>query len=299
MYDSFSRCSDNDKLSCTGRRSFHMDSLAYHGTDHFYSWKSFPCGWACSLYVRCGRFVLHSYQKCLILLSFILCLCFPAFAEDERYEFQDIRNEALYLAGYDLNEYYDNLEYEENLNKQIELYNNGINLLSANNYAVTNGDNSVISVKSVSASNNSKRIRVSGTGYAFTHSQSNIVYFYFDDPLNVSSRVFTTYPAYSYIQSNFDNEWPITITDVYLKNEDQSYSRFIVNYTFTTVGQVTEEIKTIMTAYLEQVGTVFTWILGEITELITFILGNPFLAVGLVLFMCGAVISFFIRIKNA
>lgn len=54
-----------------------------------------------------------------------------------------------------------------------------------------------------------------------------------------------------------------------------------------------------MTTYLEQVGTVFTWLLTHITELITFILGNPFLAVSLVLFMCGAVISFFIRIKNA
>ena len=54
-----------------------------------------------------------------------------------------------------------------------------------------------------------------------------------------------------------------------------------------------------MSEYLAQVATVFTWILGEITELISFILGNPFLAVGLVLFMCGAVVSFFIRIKNA
>lgn len=54
-----------------------------------------------------------------------------------------------------------------------------------------------------------------------------------------------------------------------------------------------------MTSYLGQVAEVFTWILKEITELITFIIGNPFLAVGLVLFMCGAVISFFIRIKNA
>lgn len=54
-----------------------------------------------------------------------------------------------------------------------------------------------------------------------------------------------------------------------------------------------------MTEYLGQVGTVFTWLLSENTELITFILGNPFLAVSLVLFMCGAVISFFIRIKNS
>lgn len=54
-----------------------------------------------------------------------------------------------------------------------------------------------------------------------------------------------------------------------------------------------------MSSFLDQVGTVFTWILTHITELIEFILGNPFLAVGLVLFMCGAVISFFIRIKNA
>lgn len=54
-----------------------------------------------------------------------------------------------------------------------------------------------------------------------------------------------------------------------------------------------------MTAYLEQVAQVFTWILSQITVLITFILGNPFLAVSLVLFMCGAVISFFVRIKNS
>lgn len=54
-----------------------------------------------------------------------------------------------------------------------------------------------------------------------------------------------------------------------------------------------------MTSYLAQVAEVFTWILTEITELITFILGNPFLAVSLVLFMCGAVISFFVRIKNS
>lgn len=54
-----------------------------------------------------------------------------------------------------------------------------------------------------------------------------------------------------------------------------------------------------MSAYLDQVTTVFTWLLTEITELITFILGNPFLAVGLVLFMCGAVISFYARIKNS
>lgn len=54
-----------------------------------------------------------------------------------------------------------------------------------------------------------------------------------------------------------------------------------------------------MASYLADVGTVFTWILARITDLITFILGNPFLAVSLVLFMCGAVISFFIRIKNS
>ncbi len=54
-----------------------------------------------------------------------------------------------------------------------------------------------------------------------------------------------------------------------------------------------------MTSYLEQVTQVFTWLLTNITSLITFILGNPFLAVSLVLFMCGAVISFYARIKNS
>lgn len=54
-----------------------------------------------------------------------------------------------------------------------------------------------------------------------------------------------------------------------------------------------------ITSYLSSVTTVFTWILERITQLITFIMGNPFLAVSLFLFMCGAVISFFIRIKNS
>lgn len=54
-----------------------------------------------------------------------------------------------------------------------------------------------------------------------------------------------------------------------------------------------------ISSYLAQCGTVFTWLLKEITELIAFIFGNPFLGVGLVLFMCGAVVSFFVRIKNS
>lgn len=54
-----------------------------------------------------------------------------------------------------------------------------------------------------------------------------------------------------------------------------------------------------MAEYLSNVGTVFTWILSQITVLITFIMGNPFLGVSLFLFMCGAVVSFFIRIKNS
>lgn len=54
-----------------------------------------------------------------------------------------------------------------------------------------------------------------------------------------------------------------------------------------------------ITTYLSAVTEVFTWILARIGELITFIMGNPFLAVSLFLFMCGAVISFFIRIKNS
>lgn len=54
-----------------------------------------------------------------------------------------------------------------------------------------------------------------------------------------------------------------------------------------------------LTTYLAAVTEVFTWILARIGELITFIMGNPFLAVSLFLFMCGAVVSFFIRIKNS
>lgn len=51
--------------------------------------------------------------------------------------------------------------------------------------------------------------------------------------------------------------------------------------------------------YLNNVGQVFKWLLATIGTLITFILGNPFLAVSLLLFMAGTVISFYIRIKNS
>lgn len=54
-----------------------------------------------------------------------------------------------------------------------------------------------------------------------------------------------------------------------------------------------------VTSYLSTVAEVFTWLITQMAALITFILGNPFLSVGLALFMCGAVISFFIRVKNS
>lgn len=54
-----------------------------------------------------------------------------------------------------------------------------------------------------------------------------------------------------------------------------------------------------ISSYLSSVATVFAWILDRIGELITFIMGNPFLSVSLFLFMCGAVVSFFVRIKNS
>lgn len=54
-----------------------------------------------------------------------------------------------------------------------------------------------------------------------------------------------------------------------------------------------------LSTYLAQVATVFQWILTQIGVLINFIFDNPFLAIGLFLFLCGAVVAFFIRIKNA
>lgn len=61
-----------------------------------------------------------------------------------------------------------------------------------------------------------------------------------------------------------------------------------------TIGNNVETV-----SYLSSVQQVFSWLLDHVAELITFIMGNVFLAVSLFLFLCGAVISFFVKIKRA
>lgn len=206
----------------------------------------------------------------MILIYFILCICFPAYAEDERYVFQNIQNEALYLQGYDLNEYYSSIS-KSNGDLSITIYRKDENLYHFKSvYSGNTVTEDNFSAFGIYQRNPNRALWRSGIwskeyfGDFSLKDDSNSVFGYYryypspDHAAQVNSSIF------SYSELN----------------------------ALSIIGGK-------MTAYLEQVGTVFTWLLTEITELITFILGNPFLAVGLVLFMCGAVISFFIRIKNA
>ena len=52
-----------------------------------------------------------------------------------------------------------------------------------------------------------------------------------------------------------------------------------------------------ISSFLDTSSTLFAWILDEMGNLISFVMANPFLAVGLSLFIVGAVIAFFVRIK--
>lgn len=93
-----------------------------------------------------------------------------------------------------------------------------------------------------------------------------------------------------------------TITDVVLFNNLSGIVSTLGTYNILLDGSSvnTDGVENVgITSYLSFVGTVFTWLLTTIGVLITFILGNPFLAVSLLLFMAGTVISFYIRIKNS
>lgn len=240
---------------------------------YFYSGKSVPSSFFGSLYVWCRDQLLYSYQKFIIILFTVLILSFPAYAEDERYEFQNIQNEALFLQGYDLNNYYSSITKESN-DLSTTIYRIGDNLFHFNTFysgTIVNNDN-FYSFYITERNQNNAQIRIPFTSNVFSNVYSG------DILINPDS--YSVFGFYRY-----DNGDRIT---------------FLNGSTFTN-----EELNLLsiiggkMTAYLEQVATVFTWILTHITELITFILGNPFLAVSLVLFMCGAVISFYVRIKNS
>ena len=256
-----------------------MDSCKNYRTDYLYSRKSVPRGILGTLYVWCCHQLLHSYQKFIICFCLVIGFSFPAFAEDERYNFKSIGNEALYLNGYD-----------------ISVLASPSNFISGNNNnlrSVIISDNTIDSISSRLTSSGNNLIYVNGNGYGFSN--------------RTNATAVINGVSSSPIGSSTDNslrfvfsEYPVTISNIRLENEDGSFNTFSVNYTFYNPNEsfnLTEG--SLMTEYLSQVTTVFTWLLTSITSLITFILGNPFLAVSLVLFMCGAVVSFYVRIKNS
>ena len=261
-----------------------MDSFKNYRTDYLYSRKSVPRGILGTLYVWCCYQLLHSYQKLLIGFCMILFLSFPAFAEDEKYSFHDIGNEALYLNDQPLK---DNIATNGNF---LGGFNNGLKTINL-------GD-SVLTRVSTYSSSDGFRLRAHGSGYAFSN---------YNSATGIITEERGFIPRNSTINDNYFNTtlvFPIgttlTVTGVVFANEDGTTSTTRMHYQFNNSNQsidVTEG--SFMTDYLAQVTTVFTWLLTSITSLITFILGNPFLAVSLVLFMCGAVVSFYVRIKNS
>lgn len=298
MYESCirnGRCSDNGKLSLSGYYCFYLDSGKNNGINYFYSWKSFLSCFFGSLYVWCRYQLLRSYQKFIIVLFCILAFCFPVYAEDEQYNFQNIQNEALVLSGTNLFDDSYNTIIIDNEPTYRKLY-------SASNKSVSSGDNTVNRIGTLipnASSPDNFRIVVSGSGYAFTNPDSstgiNTLEYGFL-PLTHDANQTTVL----YTRKIFDSGEDVTVNRVVLNNQDNSTDTFNVYFSFNNSGQFnTVTGGSFMTEYLAQVTTVFTWILSSITTLITFILGNPFLAVSLVLFMCGAVISFYVRIKNS
>lgn len=218
----------------------------------------------------------------MILLCFIFCFSFPVFAEDERYVFQDIRNEALYLQGYDLNEVY----YINQIDFYHPSYSNDNNEIALRYFI--DFDNS-LKIKNVIVNRTTSGGSIGNISLLkYMGINNNDLY---DNYIGKYTNTASTRLPYTLnyidviLDDNSDMHIPVnlTVTDDLFNN-----GKYIYNF---IGGKMTE--------YLAQVATVFTWILTHITELITFILGNPFLAVSLVLFMCGAVISFYIRIKNS
>lgn len=64
--------------------------------------------------------------------------------------------------------------------------------------------------------------------------------------------------------------------------------------TITSPDHVVKPYDLNTSQFLTFVSQIFTFLLSFVSTLITFILGNPFLAVLLVLFLCGTVITFLI-----
>lgn len=286
-------CTYNDELSCSGSKCISVDFNGDHGTDHFYSGKSVSCGISRTLYVRGCDFVLRSYQKFLILIC-MLIFCFPVYAEDEAYEFQYIGNEALALQGDNVNQilydYYINDKNERIVGILSEPLADPDLKNELDDYRVYLG-----------SSDNEYRIQIRGSGYAFNQLDGIIALLY-DDRGNVYEDTGGSVGSLLNFRTRIPSSDTFTLQYIDLLNTNNAYDRFnffeninspfsFKSYTTNTYGG--------MLSYTSVVSEVFTWIINHIGDLITFILDNAFLSVSLLLFMCGAAISFFVKVKRS
>lgn len=213
--------------------------------------------------------------------SSLLLFCFPAFAEEQ---------EASELS--------------------IEEVNNVIDLVSDSREEASNIDIDSLSVimsgpvkaPSINPNTNNKFIGINIINGS-TDDSYKISFIVEGNPVVMHAYVSDIdYMAYApdYISNNI----PINTTIYYVYgNAGSGIEAIHINKTigindigtsFTPNGDISN-----IGTYLLDVSRVFSWLLSTIGILITFILGNPFLAVSLLLFMAGTVISFYIRIKNS
>lgn len=274
-------CTYNDELSCTGRKCISVDFNGDYGTDHFYSGKSVSCGISRVIYVRSSNFILRAYQKFLILICMFL-FCFPVYAEDEAYEFQYIGNEALALQGEDVNQilYDQYIDDRNELIREILSYPLSNEFIEGNTFSINN-------IRTYSRQGY-YGIRVDGNGdeYVVQNGMS----------LNINGELYASVPhnTYANFPASFSTGQYLNI--LYIKS---NLTNETIPLNINVQIPFDESINNSSSLFLVNVKLVFTWIISHIGDLISFILANAFLSVSLLLFMCGAVISFFVRVKRS
>lgn len=214
----------------------------------------------------------------------MLLFCFPVYAEDEAYEFQNIGNEALALQGEDVNQIL-NDQFVEQKNEVIR------NILSE---PLANSEFSVNSFTVIDNNNSELPVRLI---FEITGTRPQNLFAYRTLPTLDQSGFVTIQNPGDFIQARI----PFILHGIYTSQNLNNKNYFVGDYYIDTssIGNSVTNPVYISNDFLSDVADVFSWILSHIGDLITFILANAFLSVSLLLFMCGAVISFFVRLKRS
>lgn len=267
-----------DKLSESSGRCFFMDTYRDNGAYNFHPREPVPCGFLSAVYVRCRDFILHSYQKFLILLC-CLFFCFPAYAEEVNTGYQN---------GTDA--------WDTAQSSKQEFVITGVEYIRRDNGSLGikiyfNGDWPFLEEGGLDNENNyfGLRYRSEEDGKEYSILSRNVDYIL---PSPTSATNIRTPLTILYWQS------AVRENNVTTQSNIVSYSFNGTHVSDNSIGN-SSGIIGLGADYLNNVRLVFSWILSHITELITFILGNAFLAVGLSLFLAGSVIAFFVRVKRS